>query len=240
MPFTESVQKSICEYIEKYTGDASFYSEYFWFISDVDLRTRLEEEFKSARYVYKLLEGMQAKDWLLTAEVRIQVLLYASIYEAVLHHVLLQEYAATDTVKRLTTYEARKRINISGAIKQKIVDAHSPKGEIAVYQLESAAVDERKIVFEEKAAAALELGLIDRPTYDIVIKVYSLRNAIHLHAELRRNIEYEIEAARDAYWHLQGFCRRIANRMLRDGKANKGPKMSIPLSTDSAPVFQVS
>jgi len=224
MPFTESVQKSISEYIDKYTGDASFYSEYFWFISDEDLRTRLVDEFKSARYVYKLLEGMQAKDWLLTAEVRIQVLLYASIYEAVLHHVLLQDYATTDAVKRLTTYEARKRINISGAIKKKIVDTYAPTGEIAVYQLESAAVDERKIVFEEKAAAALELGLIDQPIYDIVVKVYSLRNAIHLHAELRRNIAYEIEAARDAYWHLQGFCRRIAERMLKDGKANKTPK----------------
>ncbi|WP_423459470.1 hypothetical protein [Ottowia sp. VDI28] len=226
MPFSESVQKSINEYIERYTGDGSFYSEYFWFISDEDLRTRLEEEFKSARYVYKLLEGMQARDWLLTAEVRIQILLYASIYEAVLHHVLLQDYATTDPVKRITTYEARKKINISGAIKQKIVDTYAPTGEIAVYQLESAAIDERKIVFEEKAAAALELGLIDQSIYEVIVKVYSLRNAIHLHAELRRNIAYEIKAARDAYWHLQGFCRRIADRMVRDGKATRAPKLS--------------
>lgn len=231
MPFSESVQKSINEYVEKYTGDSSFYSEYFWFISDEDLRTRLEEEFKSARYVYKLLEGMQAKDWLLTAEVRIQILLYASIYEAVLHHVLLQDYATTDSVRRITTYQARKKVNISSTIKQKIVDAYAPTGEIAVYQLEPATVDERKIVFEEKAATALELGLIDQPIYELVVKVYSLRNAIHLHAELRRNIAYEIEAARDAYWHLQGFCRRIAERMVKDGKAIKAPKRLISQGT---------
>jgi hypothetical protein len=231
MPFSKSVQKSINEYIDKYTGDAAFYGEYFWFISDAVLRTRLEEEFKSARYVYKFLEGMQAKDWLLTAEVRIQILLYASIYEAVLHHVLLQDYQTTDAVRRIATYESRKRINISGVIKKKIVEAYSPTGEVAVYQLESAAVDERKIVFEEKAAAALKLGLIDQAIYDVVVKVYSLRNAIHLHAELRRNIAYEIDAAREAYWHLQGFCRRIEERMIKDGKATKTPKISAPKGT---------
>ena len=221
MPFPESIKTAINDYVEKYTGDSKFYSEYFWFISDADLRTRLEEEFKSARYVYKLLEGLQAKDWLLTAEVRIQILLYASIYEAVLHHVLLQDYANTDVVKNITTYEARKRINISGAIKQKIVDTYSPSGDVVVYQIESAAVDERKIVFEDKAKAAFDLGLIDQSIYEVIVRVYSLRNAIHLHAELRRNIAYEIDAAKDAYWHLQGFCRRIAEKMSKDGKATK-------------------
>jgi hypothetical protein len=231
MPFSKSVQASISQYIENYTGDASFYSEYFWFISDPDLRTRLEEEFKSARYVYKLLEGMEAKDWLLTAEVRIQILLYASIYEAVLHHVLLQDYKDTDPVKRITTYEARTKINIPNAIKQKIVDDYAPAGEIAVYQLKSAPIDERKIVFEEKAKVALELGLIDQAIYEVVVGVYSLRNAIHLHAELRRNIAYEIETAKGAYWHLQGFCRRIADRMVKDGKAFKLPKPNVTNDT---------
>ena len=71
MPFPESIKTAINDYVEKHTGNSKFYSEYFWFISDADLRTRLEEEFKSARYVYKLLEGLNVQDWLLTAEVRI-------------------------------------------------------------------------------------------------------------------------------------------------------------------------
>ncbi len=223
MPFPEPIKTAINDYVEKYTGDSKFYSEYFWFISDTNLRIRLEEEFKSARYVYKLLEGLQAKEWLLNAEVRIQILLYASIYEAVLHHVLLQDYSNTDAVKNITTYESRERINISGVIKKKIIDAHSPSGDVVVYQIKSAVVDERKIVFEDKAKAAIDLGLIDQPIYDVIVKIYSLRNAIHLHAELRRNIAYEIETAKDAYWHLQGFCKRIAEQMSKDGKATQQP-----------------
>lgn len=223
MPFPEPIKTAINDYVEKYTGDSKFYSEYFWFISDINLRIRLEEEFKSARYVYKLLEGLQAKEWLLNAEVRIQILLYASIYEAVLHHVLLQDYSNTDAVKNITTYESRERINISGAIKKKIIDAHSPSGNVVVYQIKSAVVDERKIVFEDKAKAAIDLGLIDQPIYDVIVKIYSLRNAIHLHAELRRNIAYEIETAKDAYWNLQGFCKRIAEQMSKDGKTTQQP-----------------
>lgn len=228
MPFPEDVQKSINEYIGRYTGGTDFYREYFWFISDGDLRVRLEEEFKSARYVYKFLEGMQAKDWLLTAEVRIQILLYASIYEAVLHHVLLQDYATTNAVKKITNFESRKKINISAPIRKKIVDTYSPTGEVVIYQLESAPVDERKIVFEDKAMAALELGLIDQMTFDVIVRVYSLRNAIHLHAELRRNIEYEIDSAKEAYWHVQGFCRRIGEKMENDGKATRASNTVLP------------
>lgn len=221
MPFAENIQNSINDYIEKHTGAESFYEQYFWFISAPDLRTRLEEEFKSARYVYKLLEGMQAKDWLLTAEVRIQILLYASIYEAVLHHVLLTEYADTEPVRRIALYESRKRINISEIIKKKIIKDYSPAGDVFVYEVERKPIDPRKIVFEEKAKAALELGLIDERIYDVIVEVYSLRNGIHLHAELRRNIVYEIEKAKDAYWHLQGFSKRIAEKMEKDGKISK-------------------
>jgi hypothetical protein len=32
---------------------------------------------------------MQAKDFLLTAQIKLQILFYASIYEAVIHHLLL-------------------------------------------------------------------------------------------------------------------------------------------------------
>lgn len=221
MPFPEEIQKTINEYVARYTGDTSFYAGYFWFISDNDLRERLEDEFKSVRYIYKILEGMQAKDWLLTAQIRIQILLYASIYEAVLHHVLLQDYSETAQVKQLTTYEKRHRINVSQDIETKIIKKYAPSGAISVYQLESAAMDERKIVFEDKAHSALLLGLIDQQTYDVIVKVYSLRNAIHLHAEIRRNIVYEIETAREAYWHLQGFCRRISEKMISDNKIQR-------------------
>ena len=220
MAFTEQVRQAVEEYVENHLPDDQFYQQYFWFISDESLRERLEEEFRSARYIYKMLEGMQAKEWLLTAQVRVQILMYASIYEAVIHHVLLQEYATSSEVESLVSYEHRKPINISGEIRSKIQTKYAPTGSISVYETETKKMDERKIVFEDKAEAALSLGLINQKIKDVVCRVYSLRNAIHLHAEIRRGIEYEIEAAKDAYWHLQGFCQQIADKLVADGKAS--------------------
>ena len=124
MAFSEPVRQAVVNYVENHLPDDQFYEQYFWFVSDGNLRGRLEEEFRSARYMYKLLEGLQAKDWLLTAQVKVQILLYASIYEAVLHHVLLQDYTSTPQVAALTSYEHRRPINISGEIRKKIQDTY--------------------------------------------------------------------------------------------------------------------
>lgn len=220
MAFTEPIRKAVVEYVERDLPSNEFYERYFWFISDAPLRERLEEEFRSARYIYKLLEGLTARDWLLTSQVKVQILLYASIYEAVLHHILLQEYRTSQEVVALTSYEHRRPINISGDIRNKIQSAYNPTGPISVYQTETRSIDERKIVFEDKAETARLLGLIDQSIKDVVCNVYSLRNAIHLHAELRRGIEYEIEVAKEAYWRLKGFCQQISEKLLADGKVS--------------------
>lgn len=228
MAFKEKIKKEVAAYVEAHLPGKEFYQNFFWFISDASLRTRLEDEFKSARYVYKLLEGLQVADELLVAQCKIQILLYASIYEAVLHHVLLQEYAATPQVIDLTSYEHKKPINISQFIRDRIQKTYNPIGSVSVYENERRTVDERKIIFDEKAETARQLGLIDQKIKDVICDVYSMRNAIHLHAELRRGVTYDLHAAQKAYWHLKGFVNQIGDRLEKDGKAVRPTEPSNP------------
>lgn len=234
MAFTDPIRQAVVDYVERDLPSDDFYENYFWFISDASLRDRLEDEFRSARYIYKLLEGLQAKDWLLIAQVRVQILLYASIYEAVLHHVLLTEYAASSEVATLTSYEHRKPINISGEIRQRIQKTYNPTGPITVYETTRKPIDERKIVFDDKAETARSIGLINQKVKDIICRVYSLRNAIHLHAEIRRGIVYEIKTAKKAYWHLQGFCQQVSEKLIADGKvlARQAPTLTVPAALE--------
>jgi hypothetical protein len=120
MAFTQEMKDYVISYVESDLRPDE-HKQYFWFISDTGLRGRLEEEFQSARYIYKLLEGLRATDWLQAAQVRVQILMYASIYEAILHHVLLNEYKTTAEVIELTSYEHRRPINISGTIRKKLL-----------------------------------------------------------------------------------------------------------------------
>jgi len=224
MAFEEHIKQAVASYVEAHLPPDDFYDGYFWFISDAALKSRLEDEYKTARYIYKLLEGLQVENALLVAQSKLQILLYASIYEAVLHHVVLQDYAGTPEVDKLTTYQHKKPINISTEIREKIQKTYNPVGVISVFENESKPVDERKIVFEDKAEAACKLGLIDEKIRDIICEVYSMRNAIHLHAELRRGVTYDLDAAKEAYWYLQGFTDQIGNKLEQDGKAVRPAK----------------
>ncbi|MGB9992955.1 hypothetical protein ACJRPG_0024790 [Massilia sp. SM-13] len=158
MGFPKKISQTINDYVERHIGDDDFYRDYFWIINDAELRLRLEQEFRSARYIYKLLEGMQATEWLKNAEVRVQILQYASIYEAILHHVLLTHYENADAVKAITTYMHNQPVNISGAWQTKIVAQYNVVGDLKVYETQPRPVDHRKITFEAKADAALELN----------------------------------------------------------------------------------
>lgn len=218
MPFKKETIREISSYVAAHLPEGEFYKNYFWFISDLPLRTRLEDEYKAARYIYKLLEGMQVQDELRVAQCKIQILLYASIYEAVLHHVLLQDYSSTSEVKDLTKYDKKIPINISQEIKNRIQKSYNPAGRISVYEDKDGTLDERKIVFEDKAETAKRLGLINQKIKDVICDVYSMRNAIHLHAEIRRGVNYDLKAAQKAYWHLQGFAEQIGDKMEKDFK----------------------
>jgi hypothetical protein len=226
MAFKRKIKQEVASYVKAHLPEDNFYQNYFWLISDKALRSRLVDEYKAARYIYKLLEGLQVKDELLVAQCKIQILLCASIYEAVLHHVLLQEYLSAQEVKDLTTYQHRKAINISQVIRNSIQQAYKPVGDISVYENQSRTVDERKIVFEEKAETARKLGLVDQKIKDVICDVYSMRNAIHLHAELRRGVTYDLNAAQKAYWHLQGFTKQIGDKLEKDGKVTRPSGLS--------------
>jgi hypothetical protein len=73
-------------------GDLIWHVGQFSFLTDDPrLQSRMGEEFFTARYLYKLLEGVHLEDqWAVSAQARLQVLQYASIYEACLHHVLFE------------------------------------------------------------------------------------------------------------------------------------------------------
>lgn len=108
-------------------------------------------------------------------------------------------------------------VNISGAWQTKIVAQYNLVGDLKVYETQPRPVDHRKITFEAKADAALELNLIDRKVHAVIVEIYSLRNAIHLHAELRRGVTYDLQKSREAYRKVQGLRDQVGKKLVADG-----------------------
>lgn len=51
-----------------------------------------------------------------------------------------------------------------------------------------------------------------------IIEIYSYRNGIHIIAEKRKGINYELELSRKAYRRMRPFIDQLKERLVSDGK----------------------
>lgn len=205
MPFNDTIKKEIEDYIKNHLPDEVWFDDFFDFINDNTLKSRLAEEFKAIRYLYKFFEGIQADDWLKNAQIRIQIFYYASIYEAIIHHILFELLKEEECVKKLFETKVYKKISVSKELNEL---EHDGKKIQTMYE----AIGKREITtirFENKISVAVELGLIEPTLGNELQQIYDLRNAIHLHAEIRKGIAYEIEMSTIAYRRMQVFREQI-------------------------------
>ncbi|WEJ32840.1 hypothetical protein [Devosia sp. SD17-2] len=217
MAFDASTREAVHDYASGHIKDEAWHTDYFEFLTDRKLAKRLGEEFISARYVYKLLEGLEAKDWLLRAQIRIQVMSYASIYEAALHSILFTDLAEEPAVVALTEFPTKKEISIPRASLSVLEKHLEHEGRKIIPTYEGVGrTDETKVRFDRKAECACSLGLVETWLRDELIEFYEARNAIHIHAEIRKSLTYEIDLAKRAYWRMQPFREQIASWRTRE------------------------
>jgi len=227
MPFDIEIQKTIYEYCDSHIADENWFSEEFKFIKDEKLRERLVKEFKSIRFAYKLYEGIGAKDENKLFEIRMQILSYATIYEAVIHYVLYEFYSETEEFEEMTTHIIPIKIDIPHEKKLQISNAlcHDNK-DIYAFYYDKRKKDDVSIRFDEKCNTAMKLGLIHcfknqgGDTIELpkeIIEIYSYRNGIHLVAEQRKGIKYELELSKKAYRRMRPFIGQIKEKLIKDG-----------------------
>ncbi|MBP1614202.1 MAG: hypothetical protein H6Q13_1650 [Bacteroidetes bacterium] len=208
MAFPAKLKQEVEEYINKHHPNQKWWEQYFdnAFVNDQELSTRLVQEMMSIRTVYQLLEGLRAKDELLRAQTKIQIITYASIYEAVLHHILFK----TDLIKN---QEVKKLLTKTKYVKRSLPDPYkniAHNGEI-IYTMAEVPItrDERYIKFEDILSAAKTINLINPDLFDSLLELYNLRNAIHLQAEIAKGVDYQLEISKKAHGLLKPFKRQI-------------------------------
>lgn len=214
MAFSYETRSAIDIYVEGHLADWDWHKDRFEFVSDKTLRDRLADEFISTRYVYKLLEGMAADSWLLRAQIRLQVLSYASIYEAVIHHILFEDLASNPDVQSLTEFKMKKEISIPADKKAALAEAlrHDEKDIIPTYE-GIGRTDFTKVRFDRKAECAERLGLIEGWLKDEIIEFYEARNAIHIHAEIRKSLDYQLDLSKRAYMRMEPFIDQVKENL---------------------------
>lgn len=161
-------------------------------------------------------------------EVRNQILAYASIYEAVIEHVLFSYYEDTAEFEELMHYIQLVKISIPTDKLNLLQKALSHDGKvIETFYSEKRKKDNAKVRFDDKCRTAEKLGLIkkfineegieiDLPTE--IIEIYSYRNGIHIIAEQKRGLSYELGLSKRAYRRMRPFIDQLKEKLSADGK----------------------
>jgi len=229
MAFTQETKKEIMDYCSNHLPADFWYEKEFDFIQDVQLHKRIVQEFKATRFAYKLYEGIAAQDENLVFEVRNQILAYASIYEAVIESVLTDYYGDTQEYDDLMHHTVPVKIGIPTEKLEKLKKELEHDGkEIVPCYYERKKKDKTKVRFEDKCDTARKLGIVKSFTNDgtcidlpeEIKEIYSFRNGIHLIAEQRKSITYELELSKKAYRRMRPFVDQIKEKLAKDGKYN--------------------
>lgn len=228
MPLDAHIKKAVYDYCNNHLADESWYEEEFEFVQDEKLRKRLVEEFKGIRFAYKLYEGIEAVGENLIFEIRHQILAYATIYEAVIHYVLYTYYSETQEFHDLQYHNAPAKISIPENKKVKLSKELMHNGEeIIPYHIQERKKDDTQIRFDDKCKTAQMLGLLhsfegaNGELIDIaqeIIEIYGYRNAIHLAAEIRKGVDYELSLSKLAYRRMRPFIDQIKEQLQKDNK----------------------
>lgn len=211
MPFEPEIRDYVDNYVKKHLPreGAQWYIDYFSFIDDQQLMTKLAHEFLATQYMYKIFEGLKANEWLQVAQVKMQIIQYASIYEAVIHHLLFKHMSFHPNVQALQKQQVLKRISVSKELNELW---HDGKKIITTYQAFEVR-DIAKVRFDEKARVFQDLGFINESLANDIILLYSHRNAVHLHAEIRKQLAYELTLSRMAYRRMLPFKDQVCRQL---------------------------
>lgn len=206
MPLDPELRNSIHSYcIRDLPGDLQWHVDQFPFIDNLELRKRLGRAYYSARYVGKLMEAIQAAGDEIHPFIKFQIMQYASIFEAVITHLLWDRFKQHEEVVSLQMHKAYKPVQAFG----KLTKMHYDLEELFTCVYRNEKTPRNSIPFKDKVDCAVRIGLVDTAYSEDLKKIYELRNLAHIENEADKQIELEIEQSRVAYRRVKPFLERI-------------------------------
>ena len=210
MPLQKEIRDSVSAYCKQdLPGDLQWHIDQFSFIGDAELKKRLGRAFYSARYISKLMEALQVDGDEIHPFVKFQIIQYASIYEAVIAHLLWNQFKAHPEVQQLQTHKAYKPINALGSLTSMRYGDEDLF--TCVYRNEK--TQRNSISFKDKVDCAVRIGFVDANYSEDIKLIYELRNLAHIETEAEKQIEVEITQSKKAYRKIKPFLETISETL---------------------------
>ncbi|MER9926035.1 hypothetical protein NKJ84_24565 [Mesorhizobium sp. M0048] len=214
MPLEQGLRDQVLNYCDRDLPVAADVTAMFDFVDDLDLRDRIEAEFHSARYIYKLGEALNVADTRLYGHVKFQIVQYAAIYEAIIVYLLWSKYSDHPAVTDIQFHKVYRKV---ASLPSTLHFATTGGEEVHLCVQITEKTNPISIRFDDKVGAAVAIGFIDKEVGEDIKSFYKLRNGIHLESAIKNQINYELDSSHLAFRRMKPFTEGIRG-FLKDGK----------------------
>lgn len=206
MPLNQDLIEKVISYCDNHIETEDKIKELFNFIKDENLINIIIQEYKSARYIYKLGESLGVSDEKFIPHAKFQIIQYASIYEVVIVHVLWNYYSENKHVKEIEYYTQLKK---AASMPSNIKISTKDEKDVFLCIEESKRNSQHSIKFDDKVDAAVSIGFVDRFLGEEIKEFFRIRNGVHIENAMKNNINYELNVSQLAFWRIKPFTRGI-------------------------------
>jgi hypothetical protein len=110
VPLPQETIDRVYMYCDRDLPDDEHYEQIFDFVDEPFLKQAIIQEFKAARYIYKLMEALHVDGIRLHAHVKFQITQYASIYEAIIIYFLWGQFKDNPHVTDIEYHSIYKKV----------------------------------------------------------------------------------------------------------------------------------
>lgn len=216
MPLPEQERNRVLKYCEKHIEHENWFRNQVQYVTDAQLVEEMNLAFYSARHMEKLGEALAVKNEKRHPHLKFQIVQYASIYEALIVHLLFGRYKNHEAVQKIRAEkEYIKVADVSKAVVDKDGD------HIVFCKKKVVKRNPIHIRFENKLKAAESIGIVLPVLRPELLALYKTRNAVHLESAARNSVTYEAKQATIAYKRLKPFLRHVQELVAREDTAAK-------------------
>lgn len=189
-----------------------WFEEQFSFIQEDTLRRYLGEAFYQARYVGRLREALDLKGGFNNPFTKYQIVLYASIYEAIIDHFL--EAKVDDPILKdlLSEVVYKKQGNAFSSKIKLMLTEDSVDHELIPCRIGKRVRKLKEIQFDQRVEAAVKLGIVLDDDSAFIKTLYKSRNNVHLQSSAVKKFTPNGEESSEAFRLLFRFIDHLRNR----------------------------
>ena len=187
----------------------TWFTAQFSFVSDPALQQHLGEAFYQARYTGRVREALDLKGGFNHAFCKYQILLYASIYECVIDH-LLTAVSSDPLVAGFLTTTVLQTISAMSSKTSMTFTDDSGTHDLRTCRETKRTQQLRDVRFDDRVDAAKQLGMVRSEDSSFIKALYKSRNNIHLQSSANKDFKPDDEQSSEAFRRLFAFTENAA------------------------------